>query len=179
MTELVCASIMEPAISITILLLFLPLLFLLTYRRSFKRIPPGSLGIPIIGQSFSILRAMRANKGEEWFQERVRKYGPISKLNLFGTPTVFLHGPAANKFIYTCSEELLANKQPASVRRIMGERNLLELSGDDHRRVRAALVSFLKPETLKQYVGRIHEEIRLHLHNHWYGNNEIKVCPHK
>lgn len=168
---------MEPAVSVTILLLFLPLLFLLIYRRSFKRIPPGSLGIPIIGQSLGLLRAMKANTGEEWFRERVRKYGPISKLNLFGTSTVFLHGPAANKFIYTWSEKLLANKQPASIRRIMGEKNLLELSGDDHKRVRAALVSFLKPETLKLYVGRIDEEIRLHLHNHWYGNNEIKVCP--
>ncbi|CAA3011466.1 cytochrome P450 716B1-like [Olea europaea subsp. europaea] len=168
---------MEPAVSVTILLLFLPLLFLLIYRRSFKRIPPGSLGIPIIGQSLGLLRAMKANTGEEWFRERVRKYGPISKLNLFGTSTVFLHGPAANKFIYTCSEKLLANKQPASIRRIMGEKNLLELSGDDHKRVRAALVSFLKPETLKLYVGRIDEEIRLHLHNHWYGNNEIKVMP--
>ncbi|KAL2559777.1 Cytochrome [Forsythia ovata] len=42
-------------------------------------------------------------------------------------------------------------------------------------RVRAALVCFLKPKTLKQYVGRIDEEIRFHLKNHWYGNNEIKA----
>ncbi|KAL2523990.1 Cytochrome [Abeliophyllum distichum] len=167
---------MEPAIFITFLL-FLPLLFLLISRRSSKRLPPGSLGFPIIGQSLSMLRAMKANNAEEWLQERVRKYGPISKLSLFGSPTVFLHGPAANKFIYTCSEKLMSNKQPTSIRRIVGERNILELSGDDHRRVRAALVSFLKPETLKQYVGRIDEEIRLHLKNHWYGNNEIKVMP--
>ena len=30
---------------------------------------------------------------------------------------------------------------------------MTELIGDDHKRVRGAFVSFLKPEMLKQYVG--------------------------
>jgi cytochrome P450 family 26 subfamily A len=44
---------------------------------------------------------MRANTAEKWFQRRGQKYGPISKLSLFGKPTVFIYGQAENKFIFT------------------------------------------------------------------------------
>jgi cytochrome P450 len=45
----------------------------------------------------------------------------------------------------------------------------MELSGEDHKRVRGALVSFLKPESLKQYVGKMDEEVKKHLEMHWQG----------
>ncbi|XP_059636118.1 taxane 10-beta-hydroxylase-like [Cornus florida] len=167
---------MESVIYLTLLLLLLPLLLFLNNRSS-KKLPPGSMGLPIVGQSLSLLRALRANWGEEWLQERIRKYGPISKLSLFGTPTVFLHGQAANKFIYTCDGNTFATHQPTSIRRLIGDKNLMELDGDDHRRVRGALVSFLKPEVLKQYVGRMDEEVGQHLEMHWHGKQEVTVMP--
>ncbi|KAL1562462.1 cytochrome P450 716B1-like protein [Salvia divinorum] len=142
-----------------------------------RRVPPGSLGIPIIGQSLELLRAMRADKSEEWFQERARKYGPISKMNIFGKQTVFLTGQAYNKFIFSSDEQTLSNKQPASVRRLLGERNLFEMSSEDHRRLRGAILSFLKPEALKQYVGTMDHEIRLHLAHHWHHDHVISVMP--
>ncbi|GMP73054.1 hypothetical protein CsSME_00030909 [Camellia sinensis var. sinensis] len=138
---------------LSLLLLLIPIFLFLTKKTS-NNLPPSSMGLPIIGHSLSILHAMRANKGEAWFHERIRKYGPISKLSLFGTPTVFLHGQAANIFIYTCDSKTFSNQQPASMRRVCGEKNILELSGEDHKRIRGSLVSFLKPEALKQYVGR-------------------------
>ncbi|KAL8045954.1 hypothetical protein ABFS82_08G150100 [Erythranthe guttata] len=166
----------------TFLVLIIPtLVFLLRKRNNSTQkrlpLPPGSLGLPIIGQSLQIFRAMRANRGEDWIRERIRKYGAVSKLNVFGSRSVLLHGPAANKFIYTCDEKVLSNQQPASVRRLMGERNLLELNGEDHKRVRGAMLSFLKPEALRQSVGRMDQEIRFHLKHHWHGKHEILVMP--
>jgi cytochrome P450 family 26 subfamily A len=118
---------------------------------------------------------MRKNTAEKWLQNRTRKYGPVSKMNLFGTPTVFLQGQAANKFIYTCDGDTLSSQQPLSVKRICGERNIFELSGLEHRRVRGALVSFLKPEVLKQYVGMMDERIRKHFEMHWHGKQKVMV----
>ncbi|GMP72978.1 hypothetical protein CsSME_00030844 [Camellia sinensis var. sinensis] len=43
------------------------------------------------------------------------------------------------------------------MRRVCGENNILALSGEDHKRIRGALVSFLKPEALKEYVGKMDE----------------------
>ncbi|KAK2660413.1 hypothetical protein Ddye_006946 [Dipteronia dyeriana] len=157
---------------------FLPLLYLLILtKKTYKKLPPGSWGLPFLGQSLSFLHAMRTNTAENWVQERVRKYGPVSKFNFLGTPTVFLHGQAANKFIYTCDCNTLANQQPTSIRRLMGERNITELSGIDHKRVRGALVSFLKPEALKQNVGRMEEEVKKHMEMHWHGKEEVQAMP--
>lgn len=167
---------MSPTIFFSMLLFLLPLyLLLIACRKSSKKLPPGSLGFPIIGQTFSFLSAMRKNRAEEWLQDKKRKYGPISKMSLLGTPTVFVCGQAANKFIYTCDDSILANQQPSSIRRLCGERNILELSGHEHKRVRGALVSILKPEVLKQYVGKMDEEVRKHFKIHWHGKKKVLV----
>ncbi|KAK6917308.1 LOW QUALITY PROTEIN: Cytochrome P450 [Dillenia turbinata] len=119
-------------------------------------------------------RPKRTNTAEQWLQERTRRYGPIWKLSIFGTPTVFLQGQVANKFVSTCDGSLLSSKQPVSIRRLWGERNLLEMSGDDHK---GALLSFLKPEALKQNVTKMDEEIRIELDMYWHGKEEVKVMP--
>ncbi|EEF39399.1 cytochrome P450 716B1 [Ricinus communis] len=164
-----------------IFIFLIPICLLLTRRRRRRRLPkelpPGSLGIPIIGQSLSLLQNMRANTAEKWLEERIKRYGPISKLSLFGKPTVFIYGQAANKFVFTSDSSTLANGQTQSVKMILGDRCLLELSGEDHRRVRDALMSFLKPESLKQYVGKMDEEVRLHIQSYWQGKQEVKVLP--
>ncbi|GMP73012.1 hypothetical protein CsSME_00030876 [Camellia sinensis var. sinensis] len=157
---------------LSLLLLLIPIFLFLTKKTS-NKLPPGSMGLPIIGHSLSLLHVMQANKGEAWFHEKIRKYGPISKLSLFGTPTVFLHGQAANKFIYTCDNKTFSNQQPTLMRRVFGEKNILELSGEDHKRIRGALVSFLKPEALKQYDGKMDEEVKNHVEMHWHGKNEV------
>lgn len=138
-------------------------------------LPPGSLGLPVIGQSFGLLRAMRSNAAEQWIQDRVNRYGPVSKLSLFGTPTVLLAGPAANKFVFF--SDALAMKQPRSVTRILGERSISELSGDDHRRIRGALSEFLRPDMLRGYVGRMDAEVRRHLDERWAGRRAVTVLP--
>nr|XP_028956454.1 taxane 10-beta-hydroxylase-like [Malus domestica] len=120
---------------------------------------------------------MRANTAEKWLQQRIEKYGPVSKLSLFGKPTVFIHGPAANKFIFASDDSTISSQQVESIRLLLGDRNILELSGDDHKRVRSALMLFLKPESLKQYVGKMDQEIRRHLEMHWHGKQQITVRP--
>ncbi|EXB50284.1 Cytochrome P450 [Morus notabilis] len=120
---------------------------------------------------------MRDNTAEKWLEKRIKKYGPISKLSLFGKPTVFLHGHAANKFIFTSDGSAIANQQTKSIQMIIGDQTLLALGGDDHRRVRNALTLFLKPESLKQYVGKMEEEIRMHLEMYWLGKKQVTVLP--
>ena len=122
---------------------------------------------------------MRANTAEKWLERRITKYGPVSKMSLFGKPTVFIHGQAANKFVFNNDGTSLSSQQPESTRMILGDRNILELSGEDHKRVRSALTFFLKPESLKGYVGKMDEEIRNHLEMHWHGKQKITVSQRR
>ncbi|KAK3039734.1 hypothetical protein RJ639_027075 [Escallonia herrerae] len=148
-----------------VLLLLLPV-FLLRARRATKRLPPGSMGLAVIGQSLSLFKSLESQHGRRMVPRSNKEVRPDFKAQ-----------PAANKFIYTCDGNKLANKQPKSISRLIGERSIIELSGEDHKRIRAALVSFLKPEVLKQYVGKLDEEIRHHLDMHWHGKQEVKVGP--
>ena len=89
---------------------------------------------------------------------------------------MFVHGVAANKaVVFLGEEEAVSNRQTESLRRILGERNLTELSGEDHKRVRGALVWFLRPQSLKGFVGKMDGEVRKHLNLHWHGNKEVIV----
>jgi cytochrome P450 len=108
----------------------------------------------------------RTKDQEVWSNIKVK---PLWKI------TVFIYGQAANKFVFTSDSTTLSNQQTQSVRTILGEQNILELSGEDHKRVRGALVSFLKPESLKQYVGKMDEEVKKHLELHWQGKQQVKV----
>ena len=144
-----------PIVVALVTLSFIAIIHLLTRAKKTcpANLPPGSFGLPVIGQSLGLLRAMRGNTGDRWVRDRIDRYGPVSKLSLFGLPTVLVAGPAANKFMFFSSA--LALKQPRSVQRILGEKSILYLHGADHRRVRGALLEFLRPDMLKMYVGRI------------------------
>ncbi|KAG2637353.1 taxadiene 5-alpha hydroxylase-like [Panicum virgatum] len=171
---------MDLALLLALMAIVIPVLLHLLTRASKPRpgtakLPPGSLGLPVIGQSLDLLRAMRANTAEQWIQARVDRYGPVSKLSLFGIPTVLLTGSKGNKFLFF--NPSLASQQPQSAQRIIGERNILELMGADHKRVRGALLEFLKPDMLRLYVGKIDDEVRRHLDENWAGRRTVTVMP--
>ncbi|CAM0913692.1 unnamed protein product [Alopecurus aequalis] len=139
------------------------------------KLPPGFLGLPVIGQTFSLIRAMRANRADRWISDRIEKYGQVSKLSLFFRPAVLLAGSAANKFMFFNSS--LPIQQYGFVRRIIGEKNIMAIYGDDHRRIRGALLEFLKPDMLKLYVARVDTEVRRHLGEKWAGRTTVTVLP--
>jgi cytochrome P450 len=138
-------------------------------------LPPGALGLPVIGQTFGFLCAIRANSVEEWIRDRINRYGPVSKASLFGRPTVLLAGPAANKLVFFSS---LMPMLPRSVQRIVGERNVVSHHGHNQVRIRGALSEFLEPDILKVYVGRIDAIVRRHLGENWSGGRTtVTVLP--
>ena len=138
-------------------------------------LPPGSLGLPVIGQTLGVLRAARANSGNRWIQDRVDVHGPVWKASVLCTPTVFLTGPAANKFVFFSSA--LRARTPRSFRRIFGDKSIVDMHGEDHRRIRGALMEFLKPDMLKLYVGRVDGQVRRHLRENWSGRTTVRVLP--
>ncbi|KAK1303641.1 hypothetical protein QJS10_CPB11g01301 [Acorus calamus] len=120
---------------------------------------------------------MKANKAEKWLSDRIERHGPVSKLTLFGFPTVLLSGADANRFLFSSDSTVMTLQRPRSFRKIFGRRNLLEMSGEEHRRLRAVFMRFLKPEMLKGYVGVMDGEVRRHLEVNWRGKETVTVFP--
>ncbi|XP_027337508.1 taxoid 14-beta-hydroxylase-like [Abrus precatorius] len=111
----------------TLILAFLLSKFL--SKSQTKNVPKGSLGYPIIGETVSYLKAQRQDKGYDWLEERISKYGSVFKTSLMGSPTVFLIGQAGNKFILSSSDDVLSAKKPLTMKKIFGRQSLVELSG--------------------------------------------------
>ena len=105
------------------------LLKLLKKGNGSKNLPKGSLGFPLIGETLSFLQAQMKDKGDDWVEKRVIKYGPVFKTSLMGSPAVIIVGQAGNKFILGSDEDVLAAKQPMTLTAIAGEYALSALTG--------------------------------------------------
>ncbi|WVZ53107.1 hypothetical protein U9M48_004093 [Paspalum notatum var. saurae] len=138
------------------------------------KLPPGNLGIPVIGQTFSLLQALRTNTDDQWFRTRIKKYGPVSKMLVLGSPTVLLAGPAANHFIFT-NEDLILT-QTRALRSLL-RRSILTLTGDELKQVRSVVQGYLRPEMVRRYVHKIDEEVRRQIKVNWVGRDTVTVLP--
>ncbi|KAF8711406.1 hypothetical protein HU200_029438 [Digitaria exilis] len=141
---------------------------------SIYNLPPGDLGIPVIGQTFSLLHSLRRNTDDQWFRTRIKKYGLVSKMSVLGSPTVLLAGPAANHFIFT--NDSLALTQTRALRSLLG-RSILTMNGDDLKQMRSALQGYLRPEMVRRYVGKMDEEVRRQIKLNWVVCETVSVLP--
>ncbi|XP_052163703.1 cytochrome P450 716B1-like isoform X1 [Oryza glaberrima] len=148
--------------------------FVIRHKYSSYNLPPGSLGFPLIGQSISLLRALRSNTDYQWYQDRIKKYGPVFKMSLFGSPTVLMAGPAANHFVF--SNQDLIFTQTKAINTILG-RSILTLSGEELKRVRSALQGYLRLEMVTKYMHKMDEEVRMHIDLNWVGHKTVKAAP--
>jgi cytochrome P450 family 26 subfamily A len=117
---------------IVLCVLTLSLAFLLTKflsKSQLKNVPKGSLGYPIIGETLSFLKAQRKDKGSDWIEERVSKYGSVFKTSLMGSPTVFIIGQQGNKFVLSTSDDIISAKKPPTLQKLLGKQSLIELTG--------------------------------------------------
>ncbi|XP_058075357.1 taxadiene 5-alpha hydroxylase-like [Magnolia sinica] len=142
-----------------------------------KNLPQGSLGLPIIGESWSFLRAIKNNRGADWVNERVAKHGPVFKTSILGSSTVVLTGQAGNKFVLSTDEVALSMKQPPSSVRIVGKQNIFELNGNRYKLVKGAMMRFLKPESLQEYIGIMDDLVKTNLLMKIKEEETIKLVP--
>ncbi|WP_178378140.1 hypothetical protein [Chroogloeocystis siderophila] len=62
-------------------------------RRSLP-VPPGSFGLPVIGETLSFLH------DPNFMQRRQQQHRNIHKTHVFGRPTVVMIGAEANRFLF-------------------------------------------------------------------------------
>lgn len=89
-----------------------------------------------------------------------RRYGPAFTLDIpvFGH-TVAVSDPKLAKQLFTTPASVLSNVQP-NLGRILGDRSMFSLEGNDHRRRRKLLTPPLHGKSVKGYEQIIEEEVR-------------------
>ncbi|XP_059071763.1 cytochrome P450 716B2 [Cryptomeria japonica] len=66
---------------------------------------------------------------------------------------------------------VVSTQTPTALRILVAEEK------EVHKRLRGAVMSFLKPESLKSFVGRMESVIEKHFVDHWEGKESVTVLP--
>jgi cytochrome P450 len=114
-------------------------------------LPPGSLGLPLIGDTLNFLQ------DSQFAKKRYQQYGPIFKTSIFGQPTVFMRGQEANLFILSNDNQYFVVTSPASTRALLGPLSLSLQTGANHINRRKLLFQAFAPRALVGYIGAMED----------------------
>src|SRR4028118_1628043 len=119
----------------------------ITNQKSHMALPPGSLGLPVVGDTLNFLQ------DSQFAKKRYQQYGPIFKTSIFGQPTVFMRGQEANLFILSNDNQYFVVTSPASTRALLGAPSLSLQTGANHINRRKLLFQAFAPRALVGYIG--------------------------
>eukprot|EP01018_Ginkgo_biloba_P025152 Gb_27584 [translate_table: standard] len=143
--------------------------------RSISKLPPGSSGLPLLGETIQFQWALKSNKPEEFFDERVKRFGHVFKTCLFGEQTVVVTGPSGNRLLLSNENKLVVGSFPNPFLRLVGFDSLMGRSGGEYRTVRAALMTFFTPDAFQNHLRKLSSKIQQHLNEKWKVRQEINV----
>ncbi|CAL0325044.1 unnamed protein product [Lupinus luteus] len=144
-------------------------------RHQSLNLPGGSLGWPIVGETFEFLRAMVDCNVVRFIKERMDKYDSrVFKTSLLGDPMVVFCGPSGNKFLFSNENKNVQVGWPTTVKKLLRS-SLVNKVGDEAKITRRLLVSFLNPEALRKYLPKMDTIAQHHIDTHWQGKKEVVV----
>ena len=111
------------------------------------QLPPGSLGLPILGETLSFLL------DPQFIEKRYRQYGPIFKSRILGRPTVYMVGPEAAEFVLSSHMEHFSWREgwPGNFKQLLGESLFLQ-DGEEHRQKRRLMMPAFHGQALARYI---------------------------
>ncbi|XWS11650.1 hypothetical protein CRYUN_Cryun37aG0017300 [Craigia yunnanensis] len=144
---------------------------------SHANLPPGKMGLPLIGESLEYLLTGRKGHPEKFLNDRMAKYSSqVFKTSILGEPMAVVCGAAGNKFLFSNESKLVTAWWPDSVNKIFPSSTQTS-SKEESKKMRKMLPNFLKPEALQRYIGMMDMIAQRHLEASWAGKQEITVFP--
>ena len=109
-------------------------------------LPPGNFGLPLIGDTIAFFTNPNFGSAKH------RKYGPVFKTRLLGSPTLFVNGSAANQFIFSNEQQCFQVSWPPSTKALLGNLSLALQTGHEHQSRRKLLAQAFMPRALSGYL---------------------------
>ncbi|KAL5714967.1 hypothetical protein ACHQM5_016860 [Ranunculus cassubicifolius] len=141
------------------ILFFFVVIFLsaLAIRRSWLNVGkmggiPGSLGWPIVGESFSFISDFSSPSGIfSFMSKRQERYGKVFKSSVLGRLTVFMTGREAAKMLLAGKDGMVSLNLFYTGQQVLGPTSLLQTTGEAHKRLRRLIAEPLSNDALKKY----------------------------
>ena len=133
-------------------------------------LPPGNLGLPIIGQTLTLMRRPKFR------QENRQKYGDIFKTRYLGMNFIYLYGKEANKFILSNENKYFVNSSFPNSKKIFGTNNLTWQRGEIHKQSRKILSRSFNEKAIQKYITISSEITKFYLEK-WSNCDAIALYP--
>ncbi|KAI3890472.1 hypothetical protein MKX03_025014 [Papaver bracteatum] len=147
------------------------------------KVPPGSLGWPIIGEGIAFYRAGKNGAPESFFFERIKKYSSNTfKTSLIGESITVLCGAAGNEFIFANERKLVTIWLPPSIKKILNsnpnQQQKSHSSGSAAAEDETKMYRKFSNHLVKLVnVGLIDTIARKHFEENWDNQKEVTVYP--
>jgi cytochrome P450 len=127
-------------------------------------LPPGTLGLPLIGETFNFLLSIIAKS--DFPTKKFQKYGNIYKTRLFGQLVVFVNEPSFYSYILTNENRYVQHLSLPTTTTMLGESSLICQTGDTHINRRQTLYKAFQVRNLSNYIPVV-ENITLNYLQRW------------
>ncbi|MFW6175131.1 MAG: cytochrome P450, partial [Chloroflexota bacterium] len=121
-------------------------------RSASEHRPPGSQGLPFIGETLSY-----SSNPHRFIEERHRKHGDVFKTRILGDDVVCFVGPEAFTFFTESPYFDRQGGSPKNVRELLAHESLPLLGGEQHREARAKVQQAFTQEAVSGLLGGIQE----------------------
>ncbi|KAI5595018.1 hypothetical protein POPTR_003G122500v4 [Populus trichocarpa] len=131
-------------------------------------LPPGSMGLPLIGETLQFFAPNTSFDIPPFVKERMKRYGPIFRTNLVGRPVVVSTDPDLNYFIFQQEGQLFQSWYPDTFTEIFGRQNVGSLHGFMYKYLKNMVLNLFGPESLKKMLPEVEQTTskRLQLWSH-------------
>ncbi|WVZ50845.1 hypothetical protein U9M48_002059 [Paspalum notatum var. saurae] len=138
------------------------------------RLPPGSFGLPVAGETFQFLRSSPSLDIADFYKLRLKRYGPLFKTSLLGKPMVVSMDMEVNHLVLGHEEKLFKSLYPDTMKNVFGKKTLENL-GSVHKYLRSLGVPFFAPKNLKEaFISEMEKTITESLRV-WATNPSIEI----
>lgn len=110
-------------------------------------LPPGSLGLPFIGETLAYVR-----NSHRFFESRADKYGSVFKTRILGSRVVCFVGPDAFSAFADCHELARHGANPGHVRKLLCEQSLPLVDDAVHEHMRQTVLRAFEASALDAYI---------------------------
>ncbi|GLJ05290.1 hypothetical protein SUGI_0015460 [Cryptomeria japonica] len=138
-----------------------------------KKLPPGNMGWPLIGETFYFMKPHPSTSTGTFLQKNCKLYGKIFSSHVFGQPTIVSCDFDFNMYVLLNEDRLFQSSYPKSVNSILGEFSMLIAVGDAHKRMRSLALNMIN--TAKKSTGFLNdiEWHALYVFDHWNHQQDI------
>ncbi|KMT11775.1 hypothetical protein BVRB_5g104780 [Beta vulgaris subsp. vulgaris] len=125
------------------------------------KLPPGHLGFPLFGETFSFLWFFnKVRRPDDFINLKKRKYGEnvgVYRTYLYGSPSIIACSPALCKLVLNSSDVF---KQDWPTAEVLGTNSVITLQGPRHGVIKSFIVNSInRPDSLARFLLQVQPTI--------------------